>query len=324
MKICVVGSTGYIGSTISKYLSKQGHQVIGVSRKFPKNNKEFRSYFSEIINGDVKSLTVLNSIISKKPDAIIYTVSLNHKDSEQDLHKSIKINCLPLIRLTDIIKKNKIKTKFIYFSTMQVYGNYSKIKLINESTKKDIKNYYALTHSICEDVLAAMNSNSFFESTSIRLSNGYGNPVLKSCDCWWLVINDFCNSAVKNRKIVINSDGTPLRDFIHIEDIANAVNKLIKTNKKLPKIINLASGKTLSMLDIADKVSKLSSRNIHHTDIEIRGIVPLGHDVRKKINKIKKNKKFKISTTLMKKYKINQTVNLSTGIKKMLMDIKVT
>ena len=42
MKICVVGSTGYIGSTISKYLSKQGHQVIGVSRKFPKNNKEFR------------------------------------------------------------------------------------------------------------------------------------------------------------------------------------------------------------------------------------------------------------------------------------------
>ena len=71
---------------------------------------------------------------------------------------------------------------------------------------------------MCEDILNIYSSFGNINSISIRLSNGY-DPELKTCDCWWLVINDFCLN-VKKKKIQINSDGSPLRDFIHISDIA--------------------------------------------------------------------------------------------------------
>ena len=150
---------------------------------------------------------------------------------------------------------------------MQVYGSYEKILKINEDQVKNAENVYALTHSLCEDTLRLMNKYENFESISLRLSNGYGYPKLKSCDCWWLVINDFCKNAIENKEIKLNSDGSSLRDFIHISDISVAVEKLITTTKKIPEKINLASGKTLSMLEIAKIVNDISNKYIHKTKV---------------------------------------------------------
>ena len=80
---------------------------------------------------------------------------------------------------------------------MQVYGNYNKEKIISEKTKKNCKNIYALTHSMCEDILEIYSNFANITSTSLRLSNGYGYPELKTCDCWWLVVNDFCSNVEK-------------------------------------------------------------------------------------------------------------------------------
>ena len=80
---------------------------------------------------------------------------------------------------------------------MQVYGNYNKEKIISEKTKKNCKNIYALTHSMCEDILEIYSNFGNITNTSLRLSNGYGYPELKTCDCWWLVVNDFCLNVEK-------------------------------------------------------------------------------------------------------------------------------
>ena len=117
---------------------------------------------------------------------------------------------------------------------MQVYGNYSKETLITEKTDKNNKNIYALTHSLCEDFLFNISNLGKLSTISLRLSNGYGFPELTSCDCWWLVINDFCLNVSKNQVIKLSSDGTPLRDFIHISDVAMAVEKILKAKESLP------------------------------------------------------------------------------------------
>ena len=90
----------------------------------------------------------------------------------------------------------------------------------------------------------ALNNISNIDCTNIRLSNGYGPPVFNNPGCWDLVINNFCLSAYKEKKIVISSDGTPLRDFIFIDDISNAVECVLNSNEKIINI-NVASGKSL-------------------------------------------------------------------------------
>ncbi len=321
MKICIFGCTGYLGSELSYYLSNCGHQVIGVCRKFPKKETEFKKNFVKIYEGDVKSRSFLNKIFSSKPQVIIYLISLNHFNSEKNLDNSLNINCLPVIRILDCIRDNKFNIKFIYFSTMQVYGDYARKKLITENSNKNPRNIYALTHSICEDYLLMMNNYNNFSSTSIRLSNGYGFPRLKSCDCWWLVLNDFCLSSYKDSRINISSDGSPLRDFIHISDISKTVNHLMKA-KKTPSLINLASGKTVSMLELAKYVSDVNTKLNNNISIYIKGKLINKKSLTKKINMYKSMKRFKFSTKFLDDLKIKKEFDLNSGIENTIMQMK--
>ena len=321
MKICIFGCTGYLGSELSCHLSNSGHQVIGVCRKFPKKEIEFKKNFAKVYEGDINSRLFLKKIFSSKPQVIIYLISLNHFDSEKNLDNSLKINCLPVIRILDFIREKNLNMKFIYFSTMQVYGDYANKKLITENTNKNPKNTYALTHSICEDYLLMMNKYKNFSSTCIRLSNGYGFPRLKSCDCWWLVLNDFCLNSYKNSRINISSDGSPLRDFIHITDISRTVNHLIKA-KSIPSLINLASGKAVSMLELAKYVSDVNAKLNNNISIYIKGKRINKKSLTKKINMAKSIRKFKFSTKLLDDFKIKKEFDLNSGIENTIKSMK--
>jgi len=205
---------------------------------------------------------------------------------------------------------------------MQVYGNYNKEKIITEQTKKNCKNIYALTHSMCEDILNIYSGFGNINSISLRLSNGYGFPELKTSDCWWLVINDFCSNVEKKNEIQINSDGSPLRDFIHISDIALAVEKMLILKKKLPRVMNLCSGKTISMLEIAAIVKKKSAKINKNPKLYVKSYELNKKDLVKKIRILKNKQRFKINNKLMKKFKIIPKINLSEGIEKTLIDLK--
>ena len=321
MIICVIGCTGYLGSKISSELYNKGHKVIGVCRKFPRKNTKFRKVFSRVIEGNIEDYNFQKKIFSISFSSIVYTISLNHKVSEKNLSNSIKVNYIPLLNICNIITQKNLNIKIIYFSTMQVYGNYSKVKLISEQNKKKCKNIYALTHSMCEDILNIFSSYSGIKSTSLRLSNGYGFPQLKTCDCWWLVINDFCLNAINNNKIEINSDGSPLRDFIHISDIALTVEKLLILKKDIPRVMNLCSGKSISMLEIANIVKKKSSEINKDPQIYVRGQLIDKKKLQKKIKSIKNRNKFKISNKEMKKLGIFPKLSISTGILNTLIEI---
>ena len=321
MAILVFGCTGYLGSSISSHLFDKGLKVIGVCRKFPKKNFNFKKKFHQIFEGDITNEKFINKILRSNFDSVVYTISLNHKDSEKNLDRALKINFFPLLNVCNKLVSSKLKVRFIYFSTMQIYGDYSSLKLISEKQNKNNKNVYALTHSLCEDVLSNLSYNINFRPISLRLSNGYGYPELNTCDCWWLVANDFCRNVSKKSIININSDGSPLRDFIHISDIARIVEKIIKTKKKLPKVMNLASGITMSMLEIADLVQKAAYKLNIKSDIYIKGNKISKIKLLKRLEKVKSIKKFRISTSYMKTLKLDPKIDIVTGIKNTLLKL---
>ena len=314
MRVCIIGCTGYLGSAIAKHLSNKKNQVIGVCRTLPKN-KAFKKFFHKFIVGDIRNEKIHKKISESKSVAIIYTVSLNHIESEKNLKNSIETNLSPLMSLVNRINKEKYVKKFIYFSTMQVYGDYSKHNTVNEKIPRNNKNIYALTHSMCEDFLFMKRNSSNLQTLSLRLSNGYGYPVLSSCNCWWLVANDFCMSAIEKNYISLKSDGSPLRDFIHITDIALAVEKMLKKKSKIPAVFNLASGKTISMLEIAQMVRKINIDKGREIPIFIKDEKVTADYINKKIKRFKKKKNFKISTNKMIDLGIHSKIDINNGLK---------
>ena len=124
-----------------------------------------------------------------------------------------------------------------------------------------------MTHLLSENICNYFNNISNIDCTNIRLSNGYGPPVFNNPGCWDLVINNFCLSAYKEKKIVISSDGTPLRDFIFIDDISNAVECVLNSNEKIINI-NVASGKSFTIKDLALRVKNIFDKR-YDKNIEI-------------------------------------------------------
>jgi UDP-glucose 4-epimerase len=174
---------------------------------------------------------------------------------------------------------------------------------------------------VCENILETFSKFNGLKSTALRLSNGYGYPELKSCKCWWLVLNDFCLNAQKNNKIIINSDGSPQRDFIHISDIALAVEKILLTKKKVPKVMNLCSGETISMLEIVDIIQKKTSIINKIPILYVKGKLVDKKNLIKKIKTIKNKNRFKISNKEMKRLNIIPKIDILKGIEKTLLDI---
>ena len=307
-KICVIGSSGYIGSKITALLTKK-YRVITLSRQKAKTNSKIFKH----ITGDLKSQNTIDKIVNLKPNFIIYAASFNHFESEKNFEKTLKNNNLPLARLCESILKNKNFKKIIYFSTFQVYGNYQKLKVINEETEKNPMNFYGLSHSINEEYLKNFKKKFNLNYDIIRLSNAYGYPQLKSCNCWWLVINDLCKDLIYRNQIKLNSNGKAFRNFITIDEVANFV-KLLINLKHSCEIYNLVSKETIQIKGIVKKIilaEKIINRKINY-EVLIK-------DKKVNYNKIKIEKpKFAISDKKIKKIGFKNKITLNKGIKKLL------
>ena len=274
MKICIIGASGYVGGWIVENLKNKGHDLSVVYRNEPLCDNDWKSGISKIIKGDLTDYKVLDSIIKLEPEIVIYLVSLNHLQSEDDFFNTLNINVSPLGYLTKSFAKSSFFKKFIYFSTLQVVGKINNGDIVDENTIPQPLNNYGLTHFFCEEILAMQNRISGFNYTILRLANSYGPAMYDSCDTLWLVINDFCSSALKNKIIQLKSDGTPQRDFVYLNDVARSVDFIINHEIVTPKIVNISSEKSMTMLELAH----LTKNICKDFDLEVRVLLPNGEE----------------------------------------------
>ena len=248
-KVLLIGGSGYLGARISKHLSENGFEVFVICRSLPKKSS-WKSLISGFIIGDITKKEVLNKLSVEEFDIAIHLVSLFSQDSNDNPDSISSVNILPTWNLLRILTERGLK-KFIYFSTIHIYGKLPK-NLITEDLTPNPISVYGLNHFLSENICNYYNKTTNTTCINLRLSNSYGSPVNKDIDCWRLVLNEFCKSAYQEQKITVRSEGSSLHDFIHWNDIINAIELIIKNNAH--NIYHIASGQTLSILELAYKV----------------------------------------------------------------------
>ncbi|WP_264535061.1 NAD-dependent epimerase/dehydratase family protein [Flavobacterium sp. N1736] len=253
-KILVTGGSGYIGSRICLYLANKGYDVTALCYSKIPADETWIEKMDKVLIGDVRDEQFLQEVANYEYDILIHLVSLDHHQSNGTPSFVSSVNITPVWSLLDVFSKKGLK-KFIYFSTAQVYGGL-KDEVVSENKLLSSKNPYGLTHQVGEMICEYYNVNSDVDCHVVRLSNSYGAPIFEENNCWWLVVNDLCRMAYNQKRIVLQSDGSPLRDFIHGWDVCAGVQTIIETKAKHP-VYNLSSGITLSILEIAEKVEKV-------------------------------------------------------------------
>jgi len=255
-KILVTGACGYLGARLSKYLAGNGYSITALDSFDPSDYVEWTLLMEDVIIGDIRDETTIANLANKQFDVVIHLISLDHHKSEDNPNFVSSINVMPIWFLLDKFTKKGLE-KFINFSTIHVYGNLQK-KTITENQTPTPLNAYGLTHLLSENICNYYNNKTKTECINVRLSNSYGSPVFKENNCWWLVINDLCKTAIEHNEIRLNSDGSPQRDFIHGNDIAKAMDVLI--NSKINdenNTFHIASGQTLTILELARTVCEV-------------------------------------------------------------------
>jgi UDP-glucose 4-epimerase len=318
MKICIIGASSYVGGWIVENLKNNGHELSVVYRNEPICDYDWKVGLNKIIVGDVTDLNILKSIVEIEPEIIIYLISLNHNESEKNIFTTLNINVSPLGYLIKALSKSNQFKRFIYFSTLQVIGKIKNGQIVDESTPPCPLNNYALTHLFCEEFLSMQNRIDGLKYTIIRLANSYGPAKFESCDTLWLVINDFCSSALKNNYIQLKSDGTPQRDFVYLNDVARAVNFIIDQDNENLQIVNISSETTMTMLELAH----LTKNVCKDFGLEVRILLPNG-DESYEFDKQLLVEKYIIKSCLYKSgFKIE--TDLEKGIRYTIENIKKT
>jgi len=310
-KVLITGACGYLGARLCKYLAKNGYRVTAFDSYDPSAHTQWMSLMDEVVVGDIRDESTISDLADRNFDVVVHLISLDHFKSEENQNFVSSINVLPTWNLLDKLTQNGLD-KFIYFSTIHVYGKLPR-ETINEDYPPNPLNAYGLTHLLSENICNYYNNQTDTECINIRLSNSYGSPIFNENNCWWLVINDLCKTAIENNEIRLKSDGSPQRDFIHGDDVAGAIEVLIKSkNNNGKNIFHIASGETLTILELAYKVKTVFS---HQYEKDIKIVLPdntiseyLGSDSSKDIDR------YVISTNRLKKLGFKQGLDLELGI----------
>ena len=309
-KVVVIGASGYIGSRLSLYLANSGYKVFAFDKNKNKKAKQWLESIYHFISIDIRDKKFVQEVQALNPNYIINLVSLNHIDSEKDKSFTNEINVNPTLRLLESLNTND-NLKYINLSTVQVYGDQT--GLIKETSPMIPNNYYALTHKIREEICNYYNNKGKISCINLRLSNSYGSPIFIENSCWWLVINDFCRSAIQNKKIKLNSDGSPSRDFIHGDNVCSYILEILKDDNQF-STYNICSGLSKSIAEIAIKVKEEASEKLSEY-VEIVNIhnQKIDRESKKPDESIIKS----YDNSRIKSYNINEA-SIDTGISEVL------
>ncbi len=309
-RILITGACGYLGANLSKYLIYAGYNVTAFDSFEPKSYLPWNSLIEKVIIGDIRDDNCLKDLAKNKFDIIIHLISLDHNKSEENPNFVNSINVMPTWNILEKFSESNLD-KFIYFSTFHVYGRVEPLQ-ITENYNTSPQNIYGLTHLLSEKVCSYYNDKTDINCINVRLSNSYGSPVFKENNCWWLVINELCLNAFKHNIIKLKSDGSPLRDFIHISDVCRAVNFLLDNKKKniSNNIYHISNGKTLTILELAHKVKSVFEIR-YNKKIEV--ILP-DNSISTNPNKYKNINRYIIDNTRIKNLGYKPKTNLTKGI----------
>ena len=281
MKILVVGGAGYIGSHMIKRFQSTDHQIDvldNLSTGFKENSQNYKLHICDLSNKE----QVHKILKENKYEMVMhFASSINVGESYDHPMKYYENNVINTLNLLECMIDLKI-LNFIFSSTAAVYGEPESIPIKEEQNLSPI-NPYGKTKSVVENILSDYDKSYGLKYISLRYFNACGahidgtigerhNPETHLIP----LILQTASGRRNNFKIYGDDyktkDGTCVRDYIHVMDIAEAhllsLEKLIQTQSS--DIYNIGNKQGYSVREIIDMVEEITQTKIPYKISEKR------------------------------------------------------
>lgn len=257
MKCLVLGGDGFIGSYICEHLLLHGHQVIVYERSKPAlHNLNHIQDRLCIIQGDFRTEANFSAVLTGI-DWVFHLICTTLPANENSII-DIEDNVKPTLRFLEACKSGNVR-KIIFLSSGGTIYGLSDRGCISESHPTEPICPYGVQKLTIERYLHLYRHLYGLEYAIMRVSNPYGerqDPFRPQG-----VIAAFIARALLDRPIEIWGDGSVVRDFLYVGDVAKAAVLLAEYNGQ-EKIFNIGSGVGHSLNEVIHYIAKLSEKKI--------------------------------------------------------------
>ncbi len=260
-KVMITGGLGFIGSNLARRLVELGADVLLVDSLID-------DYGGNLFNidgiadrlrvhiADVRQQTTINDLVRDR--AVIFNLAgqVSHIDSMRDPYTDLDINCRSQLTVLEACRHHNPQVKVVFAGTRQVYGRPESLPVREthlvrptdvNGINKAAGEYYHLVYNNVFGVRAC----------SLRLTNVYGPRQLIKHNRQGFIAW-FIRLAIEDRTIQIYGDGLQLRDFVYVDDVADAFLRAGANDSCNGDVFNVGGSEPISHSDLAELLIRIA------------------------------------------------------------------
>ena len=270
----ITGGLGFIGSNLARQLVELGADVLLVDSLIP-------DYGGNLFNidgvanrvrvniADIRQQTTMNYLVRDRDVIFNLAGQVSHIDSMRDPYTDLEINCRSQLTVLEACRNHNADVKVVFAGTRQVYGRPESLPVTEthlvrptdvNGINKAAGEYYHLVYNNVFGVRAC----------SLRLTNVYGPRQLIKHNRQGFIAW-FIRLAIENKTIQIYGDGSQLRDFVYVDDAADAFLRAGASDACNGEVFNVGGDRPIShrelttlLLDVAGsgrvRIRRVASR----------------------------------------------------------------
>jgi UDP-glucose 4-epimerase len=270
----ITGGAGYIGSHVADvFLDDQKNVVIydsllsGQASRISHLEEKYRKRISLIV-ADIRDANAFEiAIRDSNPSGVVHAAALKSvPESFQIPKKYLEVNSVATASILNLSIRHNVE-KFIFSSSASVYGSPQHDSAITEDEPIRPQSPYGASKSYAESKLEECLSQNEIIGTSLRYFNVIGSASrelrdLSRANLVPIVLNRILNGLppIIFGKDYPTLDGTCVRDYVDVRDVARAHLAAANSSRKLPPAVNIGTGLGSSVLEVISLILDLTSR----------------------------------------------------------------
>ena len=245
----VTGATGFIGRTVIDRLVAAGWNVRALHRGTSEISAETGVHW---VNADLNNIDLLEESMQDE-DVVIHLAGVGSPSWGIDQAELLfHTNVVGTLNVVEAAKRTGVK-RIVSTSSASIYGNVDS-DAIDETTVPAPSTSYGLSKLAQEDALKLASRTSGIETVSLRLFNVYG-PGEDMSDSNRKLIPTIARNIRAGNAITVFGDGRQTRDFVHVDDVAEAIVTSASVPLSTSDVINIGTGVGTSILEVIETVA---------------------------------------------------------------------
>jgi len=258
-KVLVTGGAGAIGCNLTKSLSElEAKLVIVLDDLSASGEWNIPSRPNVLfVRGDVTDDIALKRVFSEEPEYVFHLAAFFANQNSVDYpEKDLLVNGLGTLKLLEYSHLAGVK-KFIYASSgCSIYGSQAPLPLKEEFMSMDLSTPYQITKMLGELYCNFFMNHYGMNIIKTRFFNSYGPGEVPGQ--YRNVIPNFIYWAMRGKTLPITGTGEETRDFTYVGDLVDGILRAGYFEEAVGEAINLASGREIKIIDLANLVNKLT------------------------------------------------------------------